>query len=302
MPDNNGTTSPEQVLDANVWNPPGGELSLDELFPNPELTPQAPPQIQAPAPQAPPPEEFFLKAGTGTVYRTKEDAVRGTEEKDRTIERLKNELAQLKAQTATTQPEQPASHREFAKQFFARLSKAASEGDAEAYANTLAEFQLAVLEPYRPLMSNVAKENAIRANEAEVKDIRTFIGSPAYRETLERFPTLKQAIEAAETYPQLAHQLPEFYRLAHESYVARKAVETNQALSTQQFQQQHTAQTPLRPTLTSSTPTPVPSQSALPSMTREQMLADPKARAEWLKRFREERAGLLNTDFGSIGL
>lgn len=290
------------AFDASNWDPPGGDMSLDELFPNPELTPQAPAPAQAPAPQAPVAPDFFLKAETGTVYKTKEDAVRGISEKDRTIERLKEEL---KAKQGPVTPQaQPQSQDDYAEDFFKRLEDAATKRDARAYANTLAEFQMAALAPYAPLLVDVAKEKAIRANE-DAGDFRAFVGSSEYLETLERFPTLKNAIQFAESDPRMGHQLPEFYRLAYDSSMSRKAVEANRQLS-QSIPASQPAPTPSRPTLSSSTPTPVPNRpgtgAPITGMSREELLRNPQARAEFLKRFREEKGGTLDVNWSQIGL
>lgn len=56
------------------------------------------------APEVAPQEEFFLKAGTGTVYKTMEAAVAGVEAKDQYIEQLKSLLA-MQAQPQVQQPQ-----------------------------------------------------------------------------------------------------------------------------------------------------------------------------------------------------
>src|SRR5438105_3686875 len=85
-----------------LGNAPTGDLTLDQLFPpdSPvgDLT-QAPPTTQpattpaapaAPAASAPPPENF-ISTSTGTVYKTRDEAVKGLEHKDQLIEKLRKD-------------------------------------------------------------------------------------------------------------------------------------------------------------------------------------------------------------------
>ena len=280
----------------NAWDPPAGDLNLDDLFPNPELAEQQP----APATQPPPPAapEYFLKASTGTVYKSHEDAVRGTEEKDRTIERLKGQIA-ANPQPTPPPPGQPDSDA-FAKDIFKRLSDAASSGNEKAYLQTLAEFQMSQLAPFAPLLTEVAKEKAIRAMEPEAQDFRKFVGSAEYERTLEQFPLLKDAIRVAEQDPYRSGQLPEFYRLVYRSYTGEHAGERQ----AREIATNVPAPPPSRPTLTSSTPTlpatGIPAQSL--RMTRDQVLQDRNARKEFLKRFEAENSGALNTSWSQVGL
>lgn len=294
MPD---PINPGQVQDASSWNPPSGEMSLDDLFQNPELVAQQPAPVQPPV--QPAPVEDFLKASTGTVYRSREEAIRGTEEKDRTIERLKAQIQQQSQPApSATQPSQ--TEDEYAKGIFKRFSDAASANDHQAYLRTLAEFQMSQLAPFAGLLSEVAKEKAIRAMEPEAQDFRQFVGSSEYTRTLEQFPTLKDAIRNAEANPQMAGQLGEFYKLAYRSYKAEHAGEA----AAQQIVQQVPAPTPARPTLSPSTPslppTGVPQRSA--QMSRDQVLGDRNARREFLKRYESENGGALQTQWSSVGL
>src|SRR5215472_10615200 len=78
---------------------PGLDMLLDDIFPNPELVPQSivttqtapqsqpqpgtvsssPAEPQATTPPAQPSTpSFFLQTQTGTVYKTAQDAIRGT--------------------------------------------------------------------------------------------------------------------------------------------------------------------------------------------------------------------------------
>lgn len=282
------------------WNPPGGDFNLDDLFPNPEGNPQSEPQVtQAPAQPVEP--EYFLRVPTGSVYKTAEEAANGFAEKDRTIERQKQELAQLKARPHAQNGQQPAQP-DFAETAFDRLAEAAQKGDKRGYIQALADVQMATLSPLAPLIEEVAQERAVRNLGPNADNFRTFFASEEYGKILEHLPTLKQAIEAAKVNPaQFANQLPELYELAYNTYVAKNTNQiTRNAVNNNA---QPVAPTPPRPTLSSSTPTPVPSGNPSPvSYTREQLLANRAARQQYLQRFRDERGGSLDVEFGKLGL
>jgi hypothetical protein len=279
------------------WNPPDGGLTLDELFPNPETAPQGQnSNAQVSVQQTQP--EYFLKTGT-TSYKSLEEAVRGTEEKDRTVERLKAELAQLKQQApvapATTLPAE-----DYRKTMFKRLAEAAQKGDETGYMDVLAEFQSATLAQFAPALTGVYEEQAINKVESEAKDFRQWLHSPDYTRTLEQFPRLADAIRASKSDPRLAGQLEEFYRLAYRAYAAEHVNE----LQAQAARSSAPAPTPTRPTLQSGTPTPIPNN--LPTnngtFSREQILTNRAARQEFLKQFRERQGAALDTRFGDVGL
>jgi hypothetical protein len=285
------------------WNPPDNGLTLDELFPNPELASQGPASGTQDAPQTH--EEYFLKAGTGTVYKTVEDAVRGTEEKDRTIERMKSELEQLKRQQpqasqTTAPPQNPTAYK---KAVFKRLAEAAQAGNEEAYVDTLAEIQMATLSQFAPALTGVYEQQAIQSVSTEAKDFGSWLHGPEYSRTLEQFPALANAIQTAKSDPRAAGQLTEFYRLAYRAYAGDPA-RINQVVTDVARTSAAPAVTPPRPTLQSSTPTPVPTNlpQRSPQLTREQILSDRNARTEFLKRFREERGAAMEARFGDIGL
>ncbi len=265
MPNPNGSldgAAPANWFDA----APGGDLSLDDLFPNPENPPQSDaPPASDPPPQAAPDPEYFLRTNTGTVYKTPEDAVKGTEEKDRVIAQLRSEVASIKGtdplkKTPATggQPQVDESLTRNPKKFFGDLVAAANAGDAEAYANTLARFQMELLQPYSPLMADVSRERAVRSADSENKGVREFIGSREYSEVLEQLPALKQAIEAAEADPQYAGYLPQYYKTA---YLA--SLGSRMPAIIESAKQTPAPQIP-RPTLVGSTPN-LPAEPASPA-------------------------------------
>jgi hypothetical protein len=292
------SNDPNQNAD---WNPPDGGLSLDELFPNPELASQSPATATPTAPQSH--DEFFLKTGT-TSYKTAEEAARGTEEKDRTVERLKAEVAQLKAQhpvqSTTTSPEQTPS--QYKKAMFKRLAEAAQAGNEEAYIDSLAELQTAVLSQFAPALTGVYEQQAIASVSGEAKDFSSWLHGPEYTRTLEQFPALASAIQTAKSDPRAAGQLTEFYRLAYRAYAGDPS-RINQVM-TDAARSSVAPVVPTRPTLQSSTPTPVP--TGMPQrgaqLTREQILSDRTARKEFIERFKQERGASMEQRWGDIGL
>jgi len=246
MPDPNEPQVPRSHSQTAGWlaDAPGGDLNLDDLFPNPETRLQAQPP-QAPAvPQAPPaPPQTFLKTATGTVYNSAEDAIRGIEEKDRVIAQLRAaEAARQGVDPLKRQPE-PENPK---KALFQRLAKAAETGDYDAYIGTLAEVTQQTLAPYAPYIAEVGREKILRASAVENPALRDFVGSAEYQAVLERRPLLAQAIQAAENNPDAVGQLQEFYQLAYSDAFSRRAPQVLTAPA---------APNP-RPTLTQTTPTP----------------------------------------------
>jgi hypothetical protein len=253
MPDApNVPTSPHQTQLGSGWfdDVPGGDIDLDVMFPNPELAPQTPP-VAPPAAQPPVEPQPFLKTATGTVYKTVEDAVRGTEEKDRVISKLREEAKAREGQDPLHRqpaPQTPKSFREDPSQLFDRLAEAVTKNDKVGYADTLARFQQESLAPYAPLLNEVSREKAIRELESSNRGIREFLGSSDYQATLEALPLLANAIQWAEQTPEAAiQQLPSLYRTAYLTSLGMKAP-TLIANAAQQAAVQAPPQ-PQRPTL-----------------------------------------------------
>lgn len=263
MPDPNQPTTPTSASQTLGWfqDAPGGDLNLDDLFPNPELAaPQAPLQVTPPqvpqSPQAAP--QPFIKTATGTVYNTVEDAVKGTEEKDRIIAELRAQRAAesgqdpLRRQAAQT-PSQPP-QADYDSQIFKRYEEAATKRDAKAYLDAQRQLILDTLAPYAPMIAEAGREKAIRTIASNNPHIREFVGSSEYLAVLAERPLLADAIRNAESNPQAVGQLNEFYSIAYDTAVARRVPQIAQAAA------QHAAQQPpqSRPTLTPSTLPPAP--------------------------------------------
>lgn len=261
-------TTPLQTQMGSGWyDPPGGDIELDSLFPEPGQPQAAPATPAPPAPQAPAEPQSFLKTSTGTVYMNPEDAVKGIEEKDRVINELRSKLKATEGSDPLKhQPvsQEPRSYAEQPERVFDDLVDAANRGDKRKYAETLTRYNMEMLAPYAGLLSDVARERAIREAESQTHGVREFVGSPDFAAYVDSRPVLKQAIDFALSNPQASGQATELLQLAYEASLGRRAPELIRTAA---------AQTPVvpqnpRPTMTSSTPTMTPGQnpSSRPNM------------------------------------
>lgn len=285
-------TSGEWFNDA----PPAADLDLDALFPNPETAAQQPDQPQVTAP-ATTPEEPFLKLETGTLYKTRDEAIRGYTEKDRYISQLRQELEATKAKlpqqpNQPTQPDVDPSER-----LYDNLAAAAEKRDKKAYVQAQAELVNAVLAPYAPILADMAREKAIRQAETRTPGIREFMGSETYNQVTERVPLLKQAITQLQNDPLAAQaQLDQLLELAKLAADGMRAPDLAVQAATQAAAR---AQTPSRPTLQPSTPTPAPQAGAPNYRSREDMLRTSEGRKALIEQYRDKVA---NTRFDDVGL
>lgn len=256
--------SPHQTQLGSGWfdDAPGGDIDLDVMFPNPEV-PQAPPAAPAP-PQVVQEPQPFLRTST-TTYKTVEEAVKGTEEKDRVIQKLREEIKAREGQDPIQRerhaPPVQKSFREDPSQLFDQLADAVTKGDKVRYAQTLNQFQMESLAPYAPLLNEVSREKAIRDLEPTTRGIREFLGSGDYQATMEQLPLLAQAIQWAEQNPEAAlQQLPGLYKTAYLTSLGMKTPDLVRSAA-----QQAAVQAPpqsQRPTLQPSNPGFQPSQTS----------------------------------------
>src|SRR5574337_156824 len=186
---------------------PGGEQSLDNLFPDPNGDGQPP--ATAPTPQNQP-EQFFLRTPTGTVYRTADDAVNGIAHKDNLIAELREESIKrtgydpvAKKQVRSVEPprapeppadrDRPVVYSQNPKQYWDDQVAAAQRGDYEAYMRIQAQLMAEQLSPYAPMMANFARTAAVEQVASQYPEFRKFYGSEQYHKTLNAIPILKQA-------------------------------------------------------------------------------------------------------------
>ena len=299
MPEPNTPQVPRSQAESYGWmaDAPGGDINLDELFPNTEVAPQMqPPPTAQPTQSAPPPPQDFIVTATGTRYRSPEDAIKGIEEKDRIIAELRaKQAAETGHDPLRRTPQEPP--KDPRQEMFERLSKAAQTGNHADYIETLQEITRQTIAPYAPMIAEVGREKAIRNVSAENPAIRDFVNSADYRAVLERRPRLAQAIQNAEQDPSLAEQLQEFYGLAYADAVSRQVPQ----IARQAAQSAAPPPPNPRPTLTPSHSTP-PATSQYSGYSLDNLPVNRQARQEALKALKERFAGAQDTDWGKVGL
>lgn len=263
-------------------------LSLDDVFgtadaPNPNDPTAAAPQDVTPPAQQVTPAEPFLKASTGTVYKSAEDAVRGIEQKDALIQKLRQEaIERTGVDPVTGQPVHKApsvvNYTQDSEKFLTDLRDAATKGDTKRYVEIQKQLVSDVISPYAPMLTGYAKQQAQEAVSAKYSDFKQFAHSEDFTRTLDENPILKNSIQMAESSPERSGDLTEFYGMAYKLNSARKLPE---------IVQQQAAVNTVRPTLQSGAPqAPVASSkvAAAPS------LDSPEGRAEIIRQF-EARHG-----------
>jgi len=195
---------------------PAAPQSDDWFEQQEQPTPQAPPQPPAP--------DYFLKADTGTVYKTAEDAARGVAEKDRMIATQKQQLEHLQriAQAALggQTPQQTAQQQQAA--LYNALETSVQRGDmtfdqavtALAERTSQQQYQLQ-MQPLQPLIRHANRTQALEiASQQFDPNIRSFHGTERYNKVLETNSVLRDGINQAEADPRYAGALPELYKMA----------------------------------------------------------------------------------------
>lgn len=273
---------------------PGGDMSLDDLFGNPELT--ATPSDAEPTPTPNPQgtettlEEEFLKTPTGTVYKTKDEAIKGLSHKDELIERLRTKFKEEtgrdpldERQPRRAEPEVDVSD---PVSFWNAQAKAIKDNDPVSYLKTLDSWLNARMGPYLPAVQQGAVAQARELIDSQIPGLREFRQSPDYAEALEAEPVLKEAIENAERNVQFAGQLPSLYRMAYRVDRGLKAERIARSGNPAP-----TPPTSARPTLSPANPTP-PTPGVRPDLTTS---AGRKALID-----AAERRGVADADWGTM--
>jgi hypothetical protein len=220
------------------WNPPSGDLTLDDLFAEPQPTTATSVPFQPPATT---PAETYAY-----TYRTREETEKGIRDKDAYIAQLRQENDSLKAQPGPVSVNAPQPTR-----FIDKVKHAVQEAEAgrpEVYERVMEDFFMERMAPAAAILMENAKEIAVRKLETSNPGIRSFIGSDAYNAYLAERPVLKRAVEAAETNINYVPDLTQIYQIAHEASLGRRVPQAAPPAETQ-------TPTP-RPTLTPSTPQP----------------------------------------------
>lgn len=267
---------------------PGADTSFDELFPVEDQNLGAPQVPTGTTPQAAEPQaqpvvnqpNHFLKAGK-TVYNTAEDAVTGIQHKDTLIDRYRSFLATQGVNPDTLQPNQaqvqaqPAPVIDPSRGYinhedtlFDDLATAIQRGDKKGYGKLLAKYNQELMTeqfaPVAPLISEVARQRAVRQVTMEAPEFASFVTSENYGSTLDSLPRLKEAINVAENNFAASDSLGELYKIAYLAYQgSRKPAEpVVPAIQAQPVVAAQTQPT-FRPTQTPSAMTPpMPSSPA----------------------------------------
>lgn len=196
------------------------QATTDDWFPADPQAPAGEPQAPTAAP-APPAE--FLRAETGTVYKTAEEAARGVAEKDRFIATQKQQIDQYQRMLAAAagipqgqSPQQPS--------FIAALEASVKNNDG-SFERLLGQYVASQmdqrLQGLQPMVEFSSTERAIaQAGQQFDPNIPNFVRSEAYQQVLAHpaGKNLALAIRTAATNPHLrmadgrtfGEALPEF--------------------------------------------------------------------------------------------
>lgn len=218
-------------------------------------------------PQASLPEVFLQ--GEHSVYKSSEEAVKGINEKDRVISELRSQLESttghdpLRGPPAPTGPQ---SYTENAEGFIETLSRASNDGNANAYRDAHVQLMSEVLSPLAPVLSDLAKTQAVNSVSEKVQGFREFVGSDAYKNTLDASPELAEAISLAESNIGYNTKLPELYEMSFYQHRGRQAPEMVRAAA------ETVREAPQAPVLESSTLQAPPAPVAASNMNRQESI------------------------------
>jgi hypothetical protein len=188
-------------------------------------------------------QAFELKTKTGTVYKSMDDAVQGIEHKDTLISQLRQFAMERTGidpltgqpvapqqpylqhqQQPQVQPQQQQGYLNNPQQYFQDLYQAYQNNNPEAYfaaQQRLIEEKLqAEYAPYVGMLMEQSKTNAVAKVTNEVQDFGKFYNSNSYRETLQKFPALANAIAVSENNAQYVGQLGDLYKMVHQLHQA----------------------------------------------------------------------------------
>lgn len=238
--------------------------TLDTLFPAEPTTtvatttPSAPVSATPSAPAAPTmpavdPNEPFLK-GSESIYKTREAAQRGLDEKDALIKQLRQSYSLATGVDPITKqpinaiaPQGNESYVLNPKKYVADLQDAKSP---EQLAKVQQKFVFDTFQPIAPAISSMTKNAAIKQVADALPDFATFYGSSEYKATLEANPDLREAVEMAESDIAFHPRLAGLLKL---TYLTNKGMQLPELLKKAAAP---TTPTPTRTQLTPSTPAP----------------------------------------------
>jgi hypothetical protein len=213
----------------------GGPITWDELFPDHEA-PVSGTQVATTTAGGTQPSAtdaaaqtaaanaaaFQLTTKTGTVYKSAEEAIKGIEHKDALIEQLRSRYILERGidpitgqQVQLQQTVQQSNYMSDQKRYVDDLTAAAAKGDYQGIHNAQTKLIFDALAPLAPVMSNLAKQQAIDTVSLELKDFREFYGSDNYKAALNESPDLKDAIQRSEQDIQHNQRLSGLYKVAY---------------------------------------------------------------------------------------
>ncbi len=240
---------------------PGGDTSFDDIFGDG----QGAQTTVVEEPKTPPDgattlNEPFLKATTGTVYKTREDAELGIQRKDELIAQLRDQVQKATGndplRSARKQDPEPTSYTQDQNKYFEDIADAVSRKDSAAYMKVQQQLILDTMAPVAPALISLNKANAERVVTEQYPEFRGFRSSEQFNQMEGESPLLLEAIRQAEGNPAASAQLPELYRIAFLASQGRRVPEIVQSA-------QSTVQATPRPTV-HSTPVPPPAVTGRP--------------------------------------
>jgi hypothetical protein len=240
---------------------PHGDISLDDIFGDGQGTQTTVAEEPKDLPvQETTLDEPFLKAKTGTVYKTREDAELGIQRKDELISQLRNQVQQATGsdplRQVRKQDQEPLNYAQNQDKYFEDIADAVNRKDTAAYMKVQQQLILDTMSPMAPALINLNKANAERVVAEQYPEFRQFLGSEQFQDMETESPLLIDAIRQAEGNPAAAAQLPELYRIAYLASQGRRVPEIVQSV-------QNRAQATPRPTV-HSTPVPPPANTGRP--------------------------------------
>lgn len=246
----------EVPLSFDFSDAPGGDQTLDDIFNLGETDPSTT-STTTETQQTHTEPDTFLKNATGTVvYKTADDAIAGIEHKDALIAQLRQEALARTGQDpikpkVNTEPD---TYIENPKKYFEDIRNAKTEQEVLAVQGRYIQEQLA---PYAPLIAGMARSQAVEQVASEVPEIQKFLHSEEYKQTLEKYPLLKNSINIGETNPQASGDLAQLYRMAYSASAGMnlsKIVQTNSREAVAETRPTVSSTTTLAPGTTRTTP------------------------------------------------
>ena len=237
--------------------------TLDALFPAEPVTTVATTQPSSPVNATPSAsattqtvtqsDEPYLK-GNESIYKTREAAQRGLDEKDALIKQLRQSYSLATGVDPITKqpinaiaPQGNESYVLNPKKYVDDLQGAKSP---EQLAKVQQKFVFDTFAPIAPAISSMTRNAALKQVSDQLPDFNAFYGSAEYKATLDANPDLKEAVEMSESDIAFHPRLAGLLKL---TYLTNKGMQLPELLKKAAAPQ---TQTPTRTTITPSTSAP----------------------------------------------